>query len=98
MVIPAYGFRMAKNSSIKPVGSYFHAISSEEIVKLVLLSMNAHYQDNARKIEALLYELKNMDQHELVEVFQGLREASPIEDAISILTNWIEAKISKTTL
>jgi hypothetical protein len=68
-------------------------ISSEDIVKLVLLSINVQYQRDADKVERMLAELKRLDQKELLAVFKGLRTASPIEEAIPMLTNWIGAKI-----
>ena len=73
-------------------------VSSEDIVKLVLLSINVHYQRDADKVERMLLELKKLDQQELLAVFQGLRSASPIEEAIPMLTNWIAAKIENSTL
>lgn len=69
------------------------AVSSEEIVELVLLSINAHYQRDAGKVERMLAELKKLKEEELVEVFKGLRNGSSIEEAVPLLTNWIEAKI-----
>lgn len=36
-------------------------LSSEEIVELVLLSISAHYQRDADKVEYMLSELKRMD-------------------------------------
>lgn len=72
-------------------------LTCEEIVELVLLSINAHYQRDADKIELLLTELKNMDQQELVQMFQGLRGQTPLKEAVSILSNWIEAKIDKSS-
>jgi hypothetical protein len=68
-------------------------LTSEEIVKLVLLSISAHYQRDEDQIGRMLAELKNINQQELVEVFHGLRAASPIEEAVPMLTHWIEAKI-----
>jgi len=73
-------------------------VSSEDIVKLVLLSINVHYQRDADKVELMLAELKKLDQQELLAVFKGLRSASPIEEAIPMLTNWIAAKIESSTI
>ena len=73
-------------------------ISSEDIVKLVLLSINVQYQRDADKVERMLDELKKMDQQELLAVFKGLRSASPIEEAVPLLTNWIAAKIEDSTI
>jgi|GEM_PF-3764092 len=73
-------------------------VSSEDIVKLVLLSINVHYQRDADKVERMLAELKKLDQEELLAVFKGLRSASPIEEAIPMLTNWIAAKIESSTI
>lgn len=74
------------------------SVSSEDIVKLVLLSINVHYQRDADKVERMLAELKEIDQQELLAVFNGLRSASPIEEAIPLLTNWISAKIDGSTI
>ena len=69
------------------------ALTCEEIVELVLLSINAHYQRDADKIEHMLAELKNLDQQELLKVFKGLRNGSSLEESVPLLTNWVEAKI-----
>jgi Zn finger protein HypA/HybF involved in hydrogenase expression len=74
------------------------ALTCEQIVELVLLSINAHYQRDADKVERMLTELKKLDQQEMVEIFKGLREGTPFEEAVPLLTNWVEAKIDGTVI
>jgi len=87
-----------KRGKTVEVFSHGKTLSCEEIVELVLLSLNAHYQRDADKIESMMDELKHMDQEELALVLRGLRTRSPFHEAVPMLTNWIEAKLDGSIL